>query len=112
MSPGNYSLSVLYDPNNTSTGMPSEPLGDDRKITVNATLPAPYAPTLAGATATSITLKTLDESVEYSMDNINWQDSPTFDGLAPTPDTLSMQGIKEITFRANEAKRLLPTRLL
>ncbi|MDR0725160.1 MAG: T9SS type A sorting domain-containing protein, partial [Prevotellaceae bacterium] len=84
LSPGNYSLSVKYDPNNTSTATPSELLGSSMIVTVNETPQyAPDAPTLAGKTAASITLNALDGDVEYSKDGVNWQDSPIFDGLAP-----------------------------
>jgi hypothetical protein len=84
VSPGNYSLSVRYDPDNTPNGTPSELLGSSEKVTVNEISQfVPNAPTLAYKTATSITLNAPDESVEYSKDDINWQDSPVFDGLAP-----------------------------
>jgi hypothetical protein len=53
-------------------------------ITVNkASQPAPVAPTLAGKTATSVTLNTISSDVEYSMDGENWQSSTVFDNLAP-----------------------------
>jgi hypothetical protein len=48
---------------------------------------APKAPTSTGITPESVTL-TAVAGEEYSKDGVNWQDSPTFDGLIPdTPYT-------------------------
>jgi hypothetical protein len=44
---------------------------------------APGPPLLASKTATSVTLNATQSNVEYSIDGVNWQDSPVFDGLSP-----------------------------
>jgi hypothetical protein len=56
---------------------------DVAAVTVNkASQSAPDAPALANKGATSVTLNTISGNVEYSIDGVNWQDSPIFDGLA------------------------------
>lgn len=45
----------------------------------------PNPPTIADISTTSITLEAMD-GYEYSMDGINWQDSPTFTNLAPNTE--------------------------
>lgn len=77
----------------TDTALGFLALTEDVKLTITADLtvgqyvPRPEAPAqdlLAAAeiTDTSITLQAI-EGAEYSMDDITWQDSPTFTGLTP-----------------------------
>lgn len=54
---------------------------------------APSAPEEDSKTATSITLKAV-AGQEYSRDGVNWQDSPTFDGLTPGTDYTFVTRIK------------------
>nr|WP_186382040.1 S-layer homology domain-containing protein [Paenibacillus terrae] len=54
---------------------------------------APSAPEEDSTTATSITLKAV-AGQEYSRDGVNWQDSPTFDGLTPGTDYTFVTRIK------------------
>jgi uncharacterized protein (TIGR02145 family) len=62
------------------------------------------APTEASVTETSITLNTIPGDVEYSKDGTNWQDSPTFSGLASGASYTFYARIKEnATYKASEA---------
>nr|WP_325242389.1 hypothetical protein [uncultured Oscillibacter sp.] len=49
---------------------------------LKADQPKPPAPAAAGVTGASVTLAAV-EHAEYSMDGVNWQDSPVFTGLSP-----------------------------
>jgi hypothetical protein len=70
---------------NTLAGSrPATAKSNTSAITVKRTQTnAPESPTLAGKTATSITLNTISGDVEYRRDGTAWQDSPTFNGLTP-----------------------------
>ncbi|HWQ05989.1 MAG TPA: Ig-like domain-containing protein, partial [Feifaniaceae bacterium] len=58
--------------------------------------PTPAAPTRASATATSITL-TATDGYEYSRDQINWQETPTFHDLAAGNSYSFYQRVKQTT---------------
>lgn len=69
---------------------------------------APAAPSVSGTpTANSITLTAIG-GAEYSLDGVNWQDSPTFDGLAANTEYTFYARIKETeTANASEASAVL-----
>jgi hypothetical protein len=78
-------------------------------ITVNkASQPASAAPTLASKTTTSITLNIIDGDVQYSIDGVNWQDSPEFSGLIPNTEyTFYARFVEDDAHEASPASEVL-----
>lgn len=91
--PGNYPLSVLYDPNNTATSAGlSARLGNNTVVIVRKPLqPAPVGVELSSKTAVNVTLKNI-ANAKYAkalsadapaIPDGEWQNTPVFDNLKP-----------------------------
>jgi hypothetical protein len=80
-----YYYVTVTNTNANATGLKTvEITSRTASVTVTKILPkAPPAPTVADKTAVSVTLNTLADNEEYSLDGLGWQDSPTFNNLKP-----------------------------